>query len=329
MSAPTMPTPVPVEVNFNIEIEADSKIELFGETFTAPAGYIVAEHTLPVDALYDASANKGLIEVYEPVGAQGDIKCALAHTDSSSEGGLNLSGAYQVTAKKLAEGLAELLCDEFDCSGAAPFDNYTTEVKYYKQRDFGRVALGSFAHYLFGHVDATAAITNDVAFVHNMLSVTAGGADESAGGAAARYATWTKDVSADLEAWSYASSPTDANLALRLVEAIVKKGKASNDVTSTTFLESAVSDCSGVADPSLANIVKQVIGQDSSRLNNADGSERTKDIRQLLRFYAGDVIYVNIKVKKPTVEVTGTGSANAPANSLVSENSYPIKITLA
>jgi hypothetical protein len=339
MSAPTMPTPVSVEVNFNVTIEAQSKVQLFGETFTAPADYIVAEYHLPVDALYDASANVGLIEVWEPSDAQGDIKCTLAHTDGTTEGGPNLSGAYQVTAKKLAQGLERMLCDEFDCSGAAPFDNYTTEVKYYKQRDFGRIALGNFAHYLFGHVDATAAITNDVAFVHNMLSVTAGGADESAGGAAARYATWTKDVTGNLEAWSYSASPTDANLALRIVEAIVKKGKASNNVTSTTFLESAVSDCSGVEDASLANIVKQVIGQDSSRLNNVDGSERTKDIRQLLPFYAGDVIYVNIKVKQPTIEITagyggavsGSATNNGPAAGLVTEveKGYPIKITLA
>jgi hypothetical protein len=332
----SLPQPVPVEVNFNVEIEADSKVQLFGETFTAPAGFIVAEHTLPVEALYDASGVKGLIEVYEPISAQGDIKCTLAHTDSSGNGGPNLSGAYQVTAKELAKGLQTLLCDEFDCSGAVPFDNYTSEVKYYKQRDFGRVALGSFAHYLFGHVDATAAITNDVAFVQNMLSINAAGDDETAGGAAARYDAWTKSVTADLESWDYTSSATDANLALRLVEAIVKKGKTGNDVTAATFLESAVSDCSGNNDPSLANIVKQVIGQDSSRLNNEDGSERTKDQRQLLRFYAGDVIYVNIKVKKPTIEITqgyggatGGSGANAPAASLVSENSYPIKITLA
>jgi hypothetical protein len=201
-------------------------------------------------------------------------------------------------------------------------------VEYYKQRDFGRVALGAFAHYLFGHVDATAAITNDAAFVEHMLSVTAGGDDETSAGPAARYAAWSKDVSSDVETWDFASNNTDANLALRLVEAIVAKGKAGGAIAGAI----ETSDVSGAqtAADSLANIVKQVIGQDSSRANEEDGSERTLNKHILLRFYAGDVIYVQVNVKKPTVEVTGSGTANGPANTLVqeSETAYVLKITL-
>jgi hypothetical protein len=244
-----------------------------------------------------------------------------------------MAGAYKVAARRLAQGIEALLCDEFDCSGALPFDGYNANEEYYKQRDFGRVALGAFAHYLFGHVDATAAITNDIAFVHNMLSVTAGGADETAGGAAARYAAWSGVVSGDVETWNFESSNLDANLALRLVKAIVSKGKAAGDVTATgpgALVESDVSGGDTSVD-SLAHIVKQVIGQDSSRANMADGSERTLDKHILLRFYAGDAIYVQIDVKKPTVTVTGAGTANKPADSLVveSETAYTLKINLA
>jgi hypothetical protein len=73
-----------------------------------------------------------------------------------------------------------------------------------------------------------------------------------------------------------------------------------------------------------------VIGQDSSRTQLVDGSQRTREQHLLLRFYAGDVIYMNIKVKRPTVEVTGySAGANAPAGTLVTEQSYVLKITLA
>jgi hypothetical protein len=312
-------------------IDADSKVQLFGEQAPAPTNVIVAERTLPVTALYDQAAGKGLIELWEPADAQGDIKCQLANSDTSATGGPVLTGAYQVAAKRLATGLEAILCDRFDCSGATPYSNYLANVEYYKQRDFGRVALGMMAHYLFGHVDATAAITNDKAFVESMLSISAAGDDESAGGAAARAAAFTKSTTANVEAWSYAASAADANLALRLVEAIVKKGKAGANITSTTLVQSSVAAITDTAtDATLANIVKQVIGQDSSRTQLVDGSQRTRDQHLLLRFYAADVIYLNIKVKRPTVEVTGVaGGANAPAGSLVTEQSYVLKITLA
>jgi hypothetical protein len=193
------------------------------------------------------------------------------------------------------------------------------------------------AHYLFGHVDATAAITNDVAYVESMLSLNAGfgGEDKTA---AQRYAEWAgaADVSNNnVEAWALTGSEADAKLAVRLVEAIVKKGKVGGVIAGAVDASgSSVSAITNVAtDATLANIVKQVIGQDSSRANNVDGSQRTRDQRQLLRFYPDDTIYVNIKVKKPTVDVTGSGGANAPtsgsANTLITEQSYAIKITLA
>jgi hypothetical protein len=303
----SIPAPVPVEVNFNVAIDADSKVILFGEAAPVMQNVIVAEQTLPVTALYDASDSTGLIEIWEPSDALGNIRCQLANNGGAD--GASLSGAYQVAAAELATGLQAILEGEFDCSGATPFDNYIANVEYYKQENFGRVALGAFAHYLFGHVDATAAITNDVAFVDNMLA--------------------QQQRSASVEDWVFTSSNTNANLANRLIKAILQKGYASENLSGGLI----TSDMSGADTPaaSLAEIVKQVIGQDSSRANMVDGSERTLDKHLLLRFYAGDVIYMQINVKKPTVEVSGSGDANAPANALVveAETAYVLKITLA
>jgi hypothetical protein len=341
---------VAVEVNFNVEIEAKGEIELFGEVAPTVENVIVALHTLPATALYDASNNVGLFEIWEPSEAQGNIRCQLANTDSSGneQGGVDLSGAYQVAAAALADGLERLLCDKFDCSGVAPYDeaNYEGIEQYQTQRDFGRVMLGVYAHYLFGHVDATAAITNDKAFVESMLSCSAGGDDErDVSGALARYNSWTAPEG-EVQTWDYTVDNTapgmDAKLAVRLVEAIVKKGLGTqvgstitNSITSYNLLTSDVSGAAATSG-SIAEIVKQVIGQDSSRANNADGSERTRDQHILLRFYPDDVIYVNIKVKTPAVTVAGPlgVTANKPDASVLMdqhevEGGYTLKITLA
>jgi hypothetical protein len=347
----SLPAHVAVEVDFNVEIDAKGEIVLFGEAAPTVENVIVATQTLPVTALYEAdvSGDKfGLIEIWEPSAAQGNIRCQLANYGGAD--GPDLSGVYQTAAARLADGFERLLCDEFDCSGVAPYieSKYAGIEEYQTQRDFGRVMLGVYAHYLFGHVDATAAITNDKAFVESMLSCSAGGDAEDlndASGAEVRYNSWTAPTG-DVQTWDFAADNTapgmDAKLAVRLVEAIVKKGLGSQetrDITSYTLL---TSDISGGAAPSgsIAQIVRQVIGQDSSRANNVDGSARTLDKHLLLRFYAGDVIYVNIKVKKPYITVSGaagyTGTANAPAMTdgaanLVTEVSggYTLKITLA
>ncbi len=319
------PAPQPISVNFNVVIDASGNLEVFNAAAPVVTNVLVAEHTLPVKALYDPDNAKGLLELWEPVDAQGDIHVQLADTDRAASGGLNLTGAYQVASKAIASGLEAILCDEFDCSGAAPFSSYTGNVEYYKQRDFGRVALATYAHHLFGHVDATAAITNDKAFVEAMLSCSAAGDDETAGGAAARAAAWTKSTAANIQAWDVSSSSSDANLALRLVKTLVAKGLDANGAPTVSAVSAGNSD-------SLANIVSQVVGQDASRLMNVDNSQRTRDQHILLRFYEGDVIYMNITVTAPNVSVGATNQlvskAALEAMYPSSNNNFTLKITL-
>jgi hypothetical protein len=331
MPTPTLGvSPVPVKVNFNVCVDAKGEIEISAAPFVIPQNIIVAERDLPVTSLYDEGGKTGLLEVWEPSDAQGDIKTQLANTDSSGngQGGPDLSGAYQVACKALAQGLQAVLCDKFDCSGVSPFSitKYAGIEQYTKQRDFGRVVLAYYAHYLFGHVDATAAITNDVAFVQNMLSINAAGGDETADGPDNRAAAWTKSVSDPVETWDASGNEDDANLALRLVEAVVAKGKDGSGNFVISSVSTATTD-------SLANIVKQVIGQDSSRMNSVDGSERTRNQHQLLRFYPNDIIYMNINVQAPIVTVANhdpnpDNIANPPAATEVSAKSFTLKIRL-
>jgi hypothetical protein len=338
-----------VVVNFEVEVDANSFVNMFGmpgpSTF---ANVLVAEKMLPVNALYDAVNKKGLIEIWEPANEPGNICAALANTNNGT-GETNFTGAYKDTLKQLAKGLQRILCNKFDCVGvaaaaAAPFNSpqYSGRTAYTTQRDFGRVALGAFAHYLFGHVDATAAITNDVGFIKSMLSLSGPTADAAATneydalGPAARYAAYsTAHVNeinnVDITLWTNKTgSGADANLAKRLTAAIVGKGlNAQGQLETSKVSDSTLTEEQRKA--KLAYIVAQIVGQDGTRLMNEDNSERGKNMRALLRFYEGDIIYVNIKLATPNVSVGAgqAGGVNKTAlESSYTAQSYMLKITL-
>jgi hypothetical protein len=343
-------TPIPVEVNFEVTIEGDSALSIFGQAATTVENVLVAEKALPVNALYDATNKKGLIEFWEPLDDPNRIYARLANTNSSTNDGSNFEGAYKVTLKQLAKGLQRVLCYPFNCIGVAavkakPFDDpkYAGKEEYTTQRDFGRVALACFAHYLFGHVDATAAITNDVAFVKSMLSLAGSGADaavvKEVNGGADRYAAYSAahldDINnKELGEWGITGGSTDANLAKRLTATIVSKGLVGGVVSGgleTSKVDDPVLTTDEQKKAKLAYIVAQVAGQDATRLMNEDNSERALNQRQLLRFYEGDIIYVKIKLLKPTVSVVSSQAVTSSAleGSYDSNmQTYTLKITL-
>jgi hypothetical protein len=250
-----------------------------------------------------------------------------------SEGGYDLTDSYKVSLKQLAKGLQRVLCNKFICTNAAPFNNpnYIGKTEYTTQRDFGRVALAVFAHYLFGHVDATAAITNDLTFVKSILSISSDSAavDETIAGPAARYTAYNSTHlseinSADISQWTNKTgSISDANLAKRLTAAIIEKGFSAGTLVESNVQTATTSD--------LAHIVRQVVGQDATRLMNEDNSERSGAIHQLLRFYEGDIIYVKIKLNTPNVSVSSGqvgGVTKSALESSYNEKSYILKIIL-
>jgi hypothetical protein len=79
-------------------------------------------------------------------------------------------------------------------------------------------------------------------------------------------------------------------------------------------------------------IVDQVLSQDASRAMGRDNNETSPFGKQALKFIAGDVIYMNIKLQKPEVfvgdgqQVTETTLENRFADA--GEN-YALKITLS
>ena len=309
-----------VKVNLNVLVNPDSKIEIFREQEDQPTNVIIANYKLPVDALYDDKNNSGLIEM---VDNGNDIDVRLANSN-------DLTDAYKDTAIKLVYALERSLCDSFNCISADPFSDYKEEEKYTTQSDFGRLSLNCFAHYLMGHIDAALAITNDVSFMEKMLSLS-DASDEvkdstlsnndgvstalSTSGPS-RFGKSNIGVNENSDITGTVQTETNARLAELLVRSILLKGLDSNGFITSTILNGVAPDPS-----SLANIVSQVISQD---LNRAMGKNNRNPV--LLPFYAGDIIYMNIKLKRPDVYI---GAGSSPSSGDIIKNRYTKDINYA
>lgn len=341
--------PTPVTVNLNVNVDAAGNIEVFGHSEPIPGNVIVSKTKLPVTALYSGDAEGGLIEFWEPIDDLGNMKVALAHTDSSAYGGFNFSPNnvpyYKSCAKRLALGVESILCNKFDCAAAQPFNAsaYSGNTNYTEQRDFGRLALSTHAHTLFGHIAATAAITNDTTFMKNILNVSEASVDSSAAsddsvtGPYNRYMSYDKRSminGQDVLGWDTTSDEFNANIAVRIVNEVIKKGINQSD---GTYLESDVNAVAAAAagapaKSSLAAIVAQVIGQDASRAMGQDNNALVPEVRQLLKFMDGDKIYLQINLQKPVVSVYGSNTAAQGAytgiNAVSTTHSFTLEITL-
>lgn len=326
-TTPNFSNSVPVEVNFNVLVEANGEINVFSQgidpSVTNP---IIAAVNLPVNALYDASGASytsgvvnSLFEFWEPedAGALGERRaslCTSLHPDAVGP------RDYTKMSKKLVRDLQTVLEGPFDCSGVGLFaDNkYVGNTNYTTQPNFGRLALSTYAHYLFGHVAATAAITNDVPFMNAMLSKL----PLNSTSAAYKYAA-TVDVSDSNTGfdWHNIGTASDADLARLLAGAILRKGLDSNgdvEYESTAILD----------------IVQQVLGQDTSRAMDQDNNQPAPNVRQPLKFIPGDVIYVKITLTPPVVNVNLEQMTNpqqvasGDLSGKYSNVTYTIKITL-
>ncbi len=326
------PTHKAITVNLNVTVDASGEVKIFGASPDTPSSdIIVAQYHMPVDCLYAGDASGGLIEFWEPSATLGTIVCRLA---DGSGNGHNYVDFYKQTARKLAKGLQRVLCDQFDCSGATPYFNNANPTKYSNPyytmiSDFGRVALSLYADKLFGHAAATAAITNDKQFMANMLSISELVASDATGTAIDRYNGW--NYISSIDSWNCSDTTNEtADLARKLVATLISKGIGSNG----SLLIQDISGSYNGPNSTLAEIVKQVLGQDASRAMNQDNNELLPDEHQLLQFYSGDTIYVSITIKPPTVLVNPTSAQSAQQeysninSSMTQDVKYNIQITL-
>jgi hypothetical protein len=180
---------------------------------------------------------------------------------------------------------------------------------YHYQSNFGKVALGQVTNEVFGHVAATAAITNDEEYVTYMLN-----GDLST--------TWD-----NIYAYGSQQSISKPNLANALVRTLMMYGykkDASNADIEIKDEEDA---------PRLTLITKQVISQDPSR-TKVSTSGHIK-----LSFSPGDIVFMTVNVLAATLSLSNAGQNDTPAQKAAalaattltsgSARSFDLKITIS
>lgn len=289
----------PVTVNLNVSVNADSELIIFTEPPAGGENVIKAAFNIP------SISFNGLIEFWEANG--GDIN---SHLDLTVVDG---KVAYKTTAVSLYNNIKSVLNNSFDCKEAEPFTTAMNAVgddsTYRYQANFGKVALGQVTNEVFGHVAATAAITNDEEYVTYMLN-----GDLST--------TWD-----NIYAYGSQQSISKPNLANALVRTLMMKGykkDASNADIEIKDEEDA---------PLLTLITKQVIGQDPSRAK-VSTSGHIK-----LSFSPGDIVFMTVNVLAATLSLSNTGlndtaaqkAAALAATTLTSGSarSFDLKITIS
>jgi hypothetical protein len=277
-----MPASAAVTVNLDVEVSAASALHVFKDATSHTYNTIVPSVSLA------ASTLNNLIEFWEP---SSDSKEIESHLDLTS---------YKTSALSLYSGLKSVLASSFECKDAEPYktDAGANIGDYAALAGFGKVALGQAAKAVFGHVAATAAITNDADYALNMLKET--------------------EVSTSWEMINTNGGNQTAavpNLANALVRDLVKKGYNG---------EAEIKDYVNASE--LTSIVKQVIGQDPSRAKDQDNNQLAPNTRQKLVFYPLDTVYMSINVSFPSIYLsTATATAVAPAGLGVSGGSNASK----
>ena len=144
-----------VSVNLDVTVDASGSLSLFannGPTMSNMGGAAVM-----IDAGYFyKSGEDGLLRFQSR---------PTTGTDSSMYA--ERYAPFTGTSTELADAFKAVLAGEFDVSTATPFKTYSSD--YHTTPNFGSLTLQSYAHALFGHVQATAAINNDQDFISKMI----------------------------------------------------------------------------------------------------------------------------------------------------------------
>lgn len=152
----------PIEVVFDVEIDASGTVNVFAKQREAVTNVIWATEKLSTSLLYTDASNAHIkFQGWSAASNVEDISGVRHNTTATAK-----EGALAVGGLKLHN----VINGGFDCSGATPFNaaGYSGVSAYQTYSSFGAAMLGAYAHHLFGHVQATAAIDNDQAFVSKM-----------------------------------------------------------------------------------------------------------------------------------------------------------------
>jgi hypothetical protein len=155
-----------VTVDLRVSTTAGTDVEILDTAADSRAGHIVCSVNLPASTLY-TNTSSGVFEIWEPSSARGTLKGAVAGEDGSPE----FSTVTQAHPG-LAAGLLASLAGTLTAQASTPIvGGYPAD--YWGMAGIGNLAVAYAAHNLFGHVAATAAITNEVDILAHMVGAAA------------------------------------------------------------------------------------------------------------------------------------------------------------
>jgi hypothetical protein len=143
----------PVVVDLRVNVDAGTNVEVLDVAADSHSDAIICAVTLPASTLFTDTSN-GVFEMWESADARGSLKGAVAN-------GTGAKGQVTQAHPGLAAGIQSSLMGSLNAEEAPIFKGYP--AAYHTQAGIGELALAYAAHNLFGHVAATAAITNDAA----------------------------------------------------------------------------------------------------------------------------------------------------------------------
>jgi hypothetical protein len=138
-----------VTVHLQVAVDSSGNVSVFGQNLDNITNIIIADMKLPISNLYNGIDNS-LIKFQE-------------NSDEATTIFATRDTAFTTSQTSLEQNLKTILQNTFDCAVAVPFSTHSSA--YHTQDSFGKVAIGSYAFSLFGHVAATAAIDNDTALI--------------------------------------------------------------------------------------------------------------------------------------------------------------------
>ncbi len=306
-----------VTVNLNVGATAAGAISVFGESAPEPQEVIVAMQPLPLSVFYSANggvdsttgidAATGMWRFKEPSTAPNTRVAEVSKNELDAPGYSSLTIAdgtnpliealHACFTAGSAHPLDTRASEDVGAAVAQPFDadKYNANAEDYRvYPTIGALALALAAHEIFGHVQATAAISNDTDFVEHMDT---NSNTEFLSGLAGGVYTAPEDAAG-------------ANIASQLAYAIAN-----------------MSDSDALA------IVESVIGQDAERAKNSDATVPSPDTWKVLEWKENDVVFVQLSLSLPEI-TSGTGQQFTPISAYAGNGTsgvytYNIKMTLS
>lgn len=165
-----------VQVDLQFNVNAQSIVEVFEDSPQPLTNVIVfPEFTLPINRLYESTAAGGSLFRFQ--GQDNQIVGELDDVFATNENKALLKADLQrmissyCVARDINYDINNLSIIGSD-NLATPFSNYTNSQHYSWPNNIGvgGLILSVYAHYLFGHAQATAAISNDTTIISNILS---------------------------------------------------------------------------------------------------------------------------------------------------------------